>query len=118
MILGKLLVLFLYSFANYRFVCSVEVPVITRDIYDLIQYSNCNGQTAENFNCDRGSERFGSRSLCQCKCKDGFVTYRDPSVKHKDGVYTPNIGKRGCVWFSLHREGMQYRYNLSAFPLD
>ena len=109
MLSNKALVILLYtSLASYRCVFSMEDPVITRATYDLLHYPNCNGKKANNFECDGHSERFGDKRTCQCKCKNGYVVYRDPAVEFVNGknVYQSKVGSKECVWYGIYREGI------------
>ncbi|XP_028407986.1 uncharacterized protein LOC114530598 [Dendronephthya gigantea] len=105
----KVVVFLLYSLTTYCRVSSTEVPIITRDTYDLLQYPKCNGKSVEDFQCDGNSERVEGddrKKTCQCKCKRGYLTYRDPQVEYDvlEG-YKYKVGKRGCVWNGISREG-------------
>lgn len=105
----KAVVFLVYSFASYSCVSSMEEPVITRDIYDLLHYPNCDGKRADQFDCgDTNAGRFGDLGVCQCRCKNGYLAYRDPTVQF-DGtkqMYYFKNGSKECVWFGLYREGM------------
>lgn len=105
----KVVAFLLYFLTTYCHVASMEEPIITRDTYDLLQYPNCNGKSVEDFQCIGNSERLENhdrKKTCQCKCKMGYLTYRDPQVEYdsREG-YKYKVGKRGCVWNGMSREG-------------
>ncbi len=109
MLCVKAVVFLLYSLTSSSYVFSMELPVITRDTYDLLHYPNCNEKGAQGFDCDEvNAERFGDRRLCRCKCKAGYLAYRDPAVvyNHTTKNYELKNGNRECVWHGVYREGM------------
>lgn len=86
---------------------AIDVATITRDTYDLIQFSNCSKNKRESLNCHEVyAIRTEDRRTCTCKCKPGYITYRDPYVKFGNGQYQySKDGQRGCVWYAGYHEG-------------
>lgn len=104
MLSAETLPFFLYFLAGICHVFSMEQPVITRGTYDLLHYRNCDGEKPKDFDCGEiHAERYGENTTCQCRCKDGYVVYRDPVVNR---LYDYLVGERGCVWYGYYREGM------------
>lgn len=99
---------FVVVIIRWHSVVAIDVPIrITRATYDLIQFSNCSDDTGESQNCHAvKAVGTGDRRTCTCKCKPGFITYRDPYVKfgNKKYQYSEN-GERGCVWYGSYHEG-------------
>ena len=111
MIFGQILTALLCSLTSLCYVLSMDEPVITRDTYDLLHYPNCDETRAENFNCDEiAAERYGDLRLCRCKCKNGYLAYRDPAVEYNNTrrTYDFSKGTRKCVWHGLYREGCHF----------
>ena len=97
---------------------SMEVPIITRDTYDLIRFPNCSGYRTEDFSCHlvlKRGVRFGDKRTCTCKCKEGFVTYRDPFVKYVGRKFQYQNDKRGCVWYGEYHEGKSFTNTVFIF---
>ncbi|CAB4038101.1 Hypothetical predicted protein, partial [Paramuricea clavata] len=115
----KAVVFLVYSLVSYSCVSSMEEPVITRDIYDLLHYPNCDGKRADKFDCgDTNAGRFGDLGVCQCRCKNGYLAYRDPAVQFDGQMYDFKNGSRECVWFGLYREGCHYLHVDETLMLD
>jgi hypothetical protein len=107
---SKAVMIVLYSLAFWSCVFAdlEDGPVITRGTYDLLHYPDCDKTKAQSFDCNGiAAERFGDVRLCQCRCKVGYLAYRDPAVEYNRtrDSYDLKDGIRKCVWHGLYREG-------------